>query len=893
VNIVDTTQVSIAKFADTNFKVSEGVGVAKIAINREGGTDGVLSARVEVSNGTATSPNDYDLPAELTVSWADGETGARIIQIPIRKDDIPEADESINLKLFDASGAEIGTAVVTISETASIGTVRFSSESFEFTEGNEAQVKVVRENGSDGDLSVTVGVGLASDSATSGDDYQRPADTRISWGNGDSGERILRIPLATDSIVEENEIISLQLFEGEGQTLIGSATITIKDETQPGTVRFSQKTFEAEEGTSAEISVVREEGSDGQLTVNLVVGAEGDTASSSEDYAPASDTVLTWGPKESGAKTISIPLLLDSLEESGEFISLQLRQGEQILGDATLNINDVGVLGDAAASVSEVNIVGGTPQTGQPGAELNPFIVKVLNANGEPVDGVDVTWTINPANGGSLSEKANTKTDIDGESRNTFTVNTADRVVITATILKGSISSKGRQLRAEGDPSAEFIVNGGIADTKGLSANQKSVAAALDSACPALKAKGTELTAGEEDLLNTCKGLQPSEVDGSFPDPDDVAEILSLLAPDEVTSQGTAVIEAANLQVMNINARLNALRSGAKGLDLSGLNFNIDGQTLPGSVINALIKGQAKGGAAGDDQDLTGKLGVFINGNYSFGDKGDTENETGFEFDTYGITIGADYRLSDQLIFGGAVGVTHNESDFNSNSGSMELDGIHLMAYGTYYQSETFYLDGLIKLGRNDYDTRRRVSLKADPLQEAAGDTKGQEYSLSLSGGYEYNQGPLSYGPYGRLSYTRADIDAYSERASNPEVKGAGSVLSLSDQDVDSATAVLGGQVSYAISRPSGVFMPQARFEWEHEFSDGSRQLAAQFVHDPSNSTFSITTDEPDRDYLNLGLGFSVVTAEGRSGFLYYETRLDQDNIAQNWIKAGVRLEFR
>jgi len=144
------------------------------------------------------------------------------------------------------------------------------------------------------------------------------------------------------------------------------------------------------------------------------------------------------------------------------------------------------------------------------------------------------------------------------------------------------------------------------------------------------------------------------------------------------------------------------------------------------------------------------------------------------------------------------------------------------------------------------------------------------------------------------LSYTRADIGAYSEAASNtdPEVRGAGSVLSLSKQDVDSLTAVLGGELSYAISRPNGVFLPQARFEWEHEFSDSSRELSAQFVHDPTSSSFSITTDKPDRDYLNVGIGLSMVAAEGLSGFLYYETRLDQDSITQNWIKAGARFEF-
>jgi len=148
--------------------------------------------------------------------------------------------------------------------------------------------------------------------------------------------------------------------------------------------------------------------------VNLVVGVEGDTASSSEDYAPPSETVLTWGPNESGAKTFNVPLLLDNLEEKGEFVTLQLHQGDQVIGEARLNVNDVGVLEDAAASVSEVDIVGGNSQTGLPGDELQPFIVKVLNANGDPVEGVGVSWTINPASGGSLSNDADTETDIVG-----------------------------------------------------------------------------------------------------------------------------------------------------------------------------------------------------------------------------------------------------------------------------------------------------------------------------------------------------------------------------------------------------------------------------------------------------------------------------------------------
>jgi outer membrane autotransporter protein len=222
----------------------------------------------------------------------------------------------------------------------------------------------------------------------------------------------------------------------------------------------------------------------------------------------------------------------------------------------------------------------------------------------------------------------------------------------------------------------------------------------------------------------------------------------------------------------------------------------------------------------------------------------------------------------------------------------MELDGVHAMVYGTYYQSEHFYLDGLLKVGKNDFTTQRRLGSRAKPLQAAYADTEGMDYSASLNGGFEFSQGPFSFGPYGRLSFTRAEIDAYAESVSDPKGKGAGSVVSISDQTIDSTTAAAGGQLSWAISLSNSVLIPQTRFEWEHEFSDESREVSAQFIHDPSSSTFSITTDRPDQDFLNIGVGFSIVTAEGRSGFIDYETRIGQDNISSNWVKAGVRLEF-
>jgi outer membrane autotransporter protein len=102
----------------------------------------------------------------------------------------------------------------------------------------------------------------------------------------------------------------------------------------------------------------------------------------------------------------------------------------------------------------------------------------------------------------------------------------------------------------------------------------------------------------------------------------------------------------------------------------------------------------------------------------------------------------------------------------------------------------------------------------------------------------------------------------------------------------------LGGQASYSISQPWGVLVPQARLEWLHEFEDDSRLVTASFAQDTGAVEFSVPTDNPDRDYFNLGLGVAAVLPQGRSVFLYYETVVGRNDLTQHSVAAGVRLEF-
>lgn len=113
----DDITPSILSFSSPQFSVREdSTSIAAVTVIRTGG-DGSVSAKINLSNGTATEPSDYDDNASITVSFASGEN-SKTVTIPIVKDANPEPDETINLTLTNPLGnATIGqqnSAILTI-----------------------------------------------------------------------------------------------------------------------------------------------------------------------------------------------------------------------------------------------------------------------------------------------------------------------------------------------------------------------------------------------------------------------------------------------------------------------------------------------------------------------------------------------------------------------------------------------------------------------------------------------------------------------------------------------------------------------------------------------------------------------------------------------------------
>ncbi len=367
-----------------------------------------------------------------------------------------------------------------------------------------------------------------------------------------------------------------------------------------------------------------------------------------------------------------------------------------------------------------------------------------------------------------------------------------------------------------------------------------------------------------------------------------LAQALQQVVPEETEIMGSGSTDTMHDQNNNVSSRLQFVRTGTSGLPIAGLHMTGD---------------SFMGGNAGED---FSRLGLFINGNYGTGDKDATFNESGFDFDAYGLTAGIDYRFSDSFVAGVAVGYSESEAEVQENLGETEGEGTTFTLYGTYF-TEKFYVDGSITTGSYDYEGIRNINYGAGGAlvqRTLASDTEADQTAWSLGAGYNGNNKSLNYSLYGRLEAVDVDIDGYRERvvAANSTLPD-GSLnndwaMRVESQNVESMIGVLGVQVAYTISNRFGVVQPYAGLEFQREFEDDIRVARAFYLNDPffdsGDRTYEVrlNTDEPDQNFFQLSLGAILLRPGGTQWFVNYDRLIGLRDVTSNRFTVGVRLEL-
>jgi glucose/arabinose dehydrogenase len=186
-----------------------------IPIIRTESGDNTSSIDYSINDGTATATEDFTATSG-TLTFESGETSQQIV-VPIVNDEIPEIDETFNIAIGNANGAELGenrTTIVTIvdDDADDIDALAFSQGKYNFSEEQQANVTVVRTGNREG----TVSVDYASNDeyAREGSDYTTVSGT-LTFAPGETS-KTFTIPLLDDDLSESDEAIGLSLSNPVG-----------------------------------------------------------------------------------------------------------------------------------------------------------------------------------------------------------------------------------------------------------------------------------------------------------------------------------------------------------------------------------------------------------------------------------------------------------------------------------------------------------------------------------------------------------------------------------------------------------------------------------------------------------------------------------------------------
>ena len=342
----DTLPPSSLQFSAPTFSVNEdGTTSAAVTVTRTGSSTAAVSATVNLANGSATAPADYN-NSPILVNFGAGDSAPKTINIPIVNDNLVEPTETVNLSLVNPTGgATIGTqGTASLNIVDNDSSLQFSASSFSVNEDGTpiASVTVTRTGSTAGAVSGTVS--LADGTAIAPGDYAN-TPIAVNFAAGDNTPKIVNIPIVNDTLVEGNETVNLTLGSPTGNTTIGTqntATLAIVD--NDSSLQFSSPTFGInEDGTPvAAVTVIRTGSSAGAVSAN--VNLTNGTAIAPGDYT-GTPIPVSFVDGDSTPKTVIIPIVNDTLVEPTETVNLSLvgPTGNATIGTqstSTLNIVD-------------------------------------------------------------------------------------------------------------------------------------------------------------------------------------------------------------------------------------------------------------------------------------------------------------------------------------------------------------------------------------------------------------------------------------------------------------------------------------------------------------------------------------------------------------------------
>jgi outer membrane autotransporter protein len=346
---------------------------------------------------------------------------------------------------------------------------------------------------------------------------------------------------------------------------------------------------------------------------------------------------------------------------------------------------------------------------------------------------------------------------------------------------------------------------------------------------------------------------------------------LQKISADGLTSFYEISFSNANIQKLTLEGRLDDIHNGSNGFS-SNMNVN-------GATVNLYDRADADGKSLVEpvlQHTPENRWGVWMTGFGDFVNVDGDGNARGYNFTTGGVSLGIDYRLTEQLAIGVMGDYAHTWTSLKP--GHIDVDSGRGGIYATWF-NHGIYLNGAIYGGHNNYDSGRSG---LDGL--ANGSTEGAEWSTFIGGGYDFHVGQLTVGPIASLQYTDVGIDSFSE-------KGSLAPLAIHSDSAESLRSDAGFRVFYPWQIAKIVVEPSLKAAWEHEYKYSALPITAGFAGIPGPSATFFGPSE-GHDSAVVSAGVSVQVTPAITTYVNYDGQLGRGNYDSNAVTGGVRISF-
>ena len=346
------------------------------------------------------------------------------------------------------------------------------------------------------------------------------------------------------------------------------------------------------------------------------------------------------------------------------------------------------------------------------------------------------------------------------------------------------------------------------------------------------------------------------------------------MSPQGLTAFYEITFSNANIQRLNLEDRLDDIHHGSNGfssnMKVNGGTVNLDPAGPDGKSSKAVVEPVLQ-------HARENRWGVWMTGFGDFVSVDADTNAQGYNFTTGGVTLGIDFRITDQLAIGIMGDYSHTWTSVNP-AGHMDVNSGRGGVYATWY-NHGLYFNGAIYGGHNNYDSSRSG---LEGL--ATGGTEGAEWSTFVSGGYDFHFGALTVGPVAALQYTSVGIDGFSEQ-------GSASPLEIHSDSTQSLRSDIGFRVFYQWQIGKILVTPSLKAAWEHEYKYSALPITAGLAGIPGPSATFFGPNE-GHDSAIISAGVSVQLTPSIVTYLNYAGQLGRENYDSNAVTGGIRINF-